>query len=71
MGFETRTLNRWFGIVGAGAITGTAMAWYAIFNGIGRIAWGSISDRTGRKTTITLIVALQGLTMLMTYQRKP
>jgi MFS family permease len=55
------------GIAGAGAITGTAMAWYAIFNGIGRIAWGSISDRIGRKSTITLMAALQGLTMLMTY----
>ena len=55
------------GISGAGAITGTAMAWYAIFNGVGRIAWGSVSDRIGRKTTITLMVALQGLTMLITY----
>jgi MFS family permease len=55
------------GVAGAGAITGTAMAWYAIFNGFGRIAWGSISDRIGRKTTITLMAALQGLTMLMTY----
>jgi MFS family permease len=55
------------GVVEAGAITGTAMAWYAIFNGIGRIAWGTISDRTGRETAITLMVALQGATMLMTY----
>ncbi len=55
------------GVAGAGAITGTAMAWYAIFNGVGRIAWGSISDRIGRKKTITLMTALQGLTMLMTY----
>jgi len=55
------------GVAGAGAITGTAMAWYAIFNGIGRIAWGSVSDRIGRKTTITLMAVLQGLTMLMTY----
>jgi len=55
------------GVAGAGAITGTAMAWYAIFNGVGRIAWGSISDRIGRKTTITLMAALQGVTMLMTY----
>ena len=55
------------GVAGAGAITGTAMAWYAIFNGLGRIAWGSISDRIGRKTTITLMSALQGLVMLMTY----
>jgi MFS family permease len=55
------------GIVDAGAITGTAMAWYAIFNGIGRIAWGSISDRIGRKLAITLMAALQGVIMLMTY----
>ena len=55
------------GVAGAGAITGTAMAWYAIFNGVGRIAWGSISDKIGRKTTIMLMAVLQGLTMLMTY----
>ncbi len=55
------------GVAGAGAITGTAMAWYAIFNGVGRIAWGSISDRIGRKTTIILMAVLQGITMLMTY----
>ena len=55
------------GVAGAGAITGTAMAWYAIFNGVGRIAWGSISDKIGRKTTITLMAALQGITMLMMY----
>ena len=55
------------GVVDAGAITGTAMAWYAIFNGLGRIAWGSISDRMGRRPTIILMSALQGITMLMTY----
>jgi len=55
------------GVLDAGAITGTAMAWYAIFNGIGRIAWGSISDRIGRKPAITLMAALQGVIMLMTY----
>jgi MFS family permease len=55
------------GIANAGAVTGTAMAWYAIFNGLGRIAWGSISDRIGRKTTIVVMSALQGVTMLATY----
>jgi len=55
------------GIAGAGAITGTAMAWYAIFNGLGRIAWGSISDRIGRRRAITIMAALQCVTMLMTY----
>jgi len=55
------------GIADAGVITGTAMAWYAIFNGLGRIAWGSVSDRLGRRSTIILMSALQGVTMLMTY----
>jgi MFS family permease len=55
------------GVAGASAITGTAMAWYAIFNGLGRIAWGSISDRLGRKNTIVLLSVLQGVTMLATY----
>jgi MFS family permease len=55
------------GVADAGAITGTAMAWYAIFNGIGRIAWGSVSDRIGRRAAITLMAALQGVVMLMTY----
>ena len=55
------------GVANAGAVTGTAMAWYAIFNGLGRIAWGSISDRIGRKTTIVVMSALQGVTMLATY----
>ena len=55
------------GVVGAGAITGTAMAWYAIFNGLGRIAWGGVSDKIGRKPAITVNAALQGVIMLMTY----
>ncbi len=55
------------GVADAGAITGTAMAWYAIFNGAGRIAWGSISDRIGRKRTIAIMALLQGITMLTTY----
>ncbi|PVV18679.1 MAG: MFS transporter [gamma proteobacterium symbiont of Ctena orbiculata] len=55
------------GIADAGVITGTAMAWYAIFNGIGRIAWGSISDHIGRKAAIILMSTLQGVIMLMIY----
>ncbi|MES9945513.1 MAG: OFA family MFS transporter [Candidatus Thiodiazotropha sp.] len=55
------------GIADAGVITGTAMAWYAIFNGIGRIAWGSISDHIGRKAAIILMATLQGVIMLMIY----
>lgn len=55
------------GVAGAGAITGTAMAWYAIFNGLGRIVWGSFSDKIGRRAAIMLMAALQGVTMLTTY----
>lgn len=49
------------------AITGTAMAWYAIFNGLGRIAWGMISDRIGRRTAIIVMSAFQGVVMLALY----
>jgi OFA family oxalate/formate antiporter-like MFS transporter len=50
------------------AITGgTAMAWYAIFNGLGRIMWGMVSDRIGRKNAIIAMTLFQGIIMLMTY----
>ena len=55
------------GIKNAGIITGTAMAWYAIFNGFGRIAWGIISDKLGRKTAIIYMTVIQGFIMLMMY----
>ena len=55
------------GVENAVAITGTAMAWYAIFNGLGRIAWGMISDRIGRKAAIIAMSALQGAVMLALY----
>ncbi len=40
------------GVLDAGAVTGTAMAWYAVFNGSGRIVWGSVSDRIGRRPAL-------------------
>lgn len=46
--------------------TGTAMGlFYALFNGLGRILWGKISDRLGRKVSIVLMSALQGVIMLL------
>lgn len=51
----------------AAIIGGTAMAWYAIFNGLGRILWGMVSDRTGRKNAIIYMTLFQGIIMLMTY----
>ncbi|MBT3635048.1 MAG: OFA family MFS transporter [Candidatus Marinimicrobia bacterium] len=51
----------------AGRIAGTAMAWYAIFNGLGRIFWGSISDRIGRRNSIVTMTLLQSFIMLAIY----
>lgn len=52
--------------VAAKAAAGTAMAvFYSIANGLGRIAWGTISDRIGRKTALVVMCALQGVVMLL------
>jgi len=55
------------GVPNAIVVTGTAMAWYAIFNGLGRILWGMISDRIGRKSAIIAMSACQGVIMLAMY----
>lgn len=54
-------------VANAGALTGTAMAWYAIFNGLGRIVWGMVSDKLGRQKSIILMTFFQGIIMLMIY----
>jgi len=48
----------------ASATAGTAMAVYAILNGLGRIVWGMVSDYIGRRTSIILMTLLQGIIML-------
>lgn len=46
-------------------VTGTAMGlFYAIANGLGRILWGNISDRIGRRLSLALMSAMQGVTMI-------
>jgi len=52
----------------ASATAGTAMAWYAIFNGLGRIVWGTVSDKIGRKMAIFLMCLFQGIIMLFFYK---
>lgn len=52
----------------AGAIAGTAMAWYAILNGLGRIIWGAASDRIGRKTALFVMCLIQGAMMLLFFR---
>jgi len=45
----------------ASAIAGTAMAvFFSLANGLGRIAWGMISDRIGRKLSILIMTTTQG-----------
>jgi OFA family oxalate/formate antiporter-like MFS transporter len=49
----------------ASAIAGTAMAvFFSIANGIGRIVWGTLSDLLGRKRSVILMAASQGLVLL-------
>lgn len=52
----------------AGAMAGTAMAWYAILNGLGRIVWGTASDKLGRKLALFLMCLSQGIMMLLFFK---
>lgn len=58
-----------FTAVEASAIAGTAMAvFFSLANGLGRIIWGTLSDKIGRKTSIIVMTATQGiLVILFTY----
>lgn len=58
-----------FSLAEASAIAGTAMAvFFSLANGIGRIVWGTLSDKLGRKTSIIVMTATQGiLVILFTY----
>lgn len=52
----------------AGGVASTAMALYAILNGLGRIVWGVVSDKIGRKAALILMCALQGVIMLLFFK---
>ena len=50
----------------ASGIAGTAMAvFFSLANGIGRIAWGAISDKLGRKKSIIVMMASQGIFVIL------
>ncbi len=50
----------------ASAIAGTAMAvFFSLANGIGRLAWGAMSDRLGRKTSVVTMAASQGIFLFL------
>ncbi len=50
----------------ASAIAGTAMAvFFSLANGLGRIIWGMASDKLGRKTSIIIMTATQGIVVIL------
>ena len=52
--------------VSASAIAGSAMAvFFSLANGLGRILWGMLSDKLGRKTSIITMTAIQGIVVIL------
>ncbi len=52
----------------ATVVAATAMGlFYALCNGLGRIIWGMISDKLGRKYSIALMTLIQGIVMIGFY----
>lgn len=50
----------------ASAIAGTAMAvFFSIANGVGRLAWGVLSDKLGRRRSVVSMAATQGVFLLL------
>jgi OFA family oxalate/formate antiporter-like MFS transporter len=50
----------------ASAIAGTAMAvFFSLANGVGRIVWGALSDKLGRKKSVVTMAASQGLFLFL------
>ena len=50
----------------ASGIAGTAMAvFFSLANGFGRIAWGAMSDKLGRRNSIILMMTMQGVVVIM------
>ena len=53
-----------YGVVEASAIAGTAMAvFFSLANGVGRIAWGTVSDRFGRRRSVAVMTTLQAVVL--------
>lgn len=51
-----------YSMIEASTIAGTAMAvFFSIANGLGRIAWGTLSDRLGRKRSVIVMTASQAV----------
>ncbi len=51
--------------VEANAVSGTAMAvFFSLANGAGRVVWGTLSDKLGRRTSVIIMAASQGAFLL-------
>jgi MFS transporter, OFA family, oxalate/formate antiporter len=51
--------------VEASAVAGTAIAvFFSIANGLGRIGWGLISDKLGRKLSLIIMTGIQGVVVI-------
>jgi OFA family oxalate/formate antiporter-like MFS transporter len=51
-----------YGAVEASAIAGTAMAvFFSLANGVGRVAWGTLSDMIGRRRSVATMTTVQAL----------
>jgi OFA family oxalate/formate antiporter-like MFS transporter len=58
--------NSGFTAAEASAVAGTAMAvFFSLANGLGRIIWGLISDKLGRKNSIIIMTATQGIIVIL------
>ena len=58
--------NAGYSTAEASAIAGTAMAvFFSLANGLGRILWGMLSDKLGRKTSIIAMTAIQGIVVIL------
>lgn len=51
--------------VAAAAATMAMAVFFALFNGLGRILWGMISDKMGRKPSIAIMMLTQGVFVIM------
>lgn len=51
--------------VASGAATMAMAVFFALFNGLGRIMWGIISDKIGRKLSIIIMMATQGVFVIL------